>query len=162
MKYRSLLSLVNHNIELDWLKYQHLLKVKKESGNTYIFDIIRKKYILLQPEEMVRQLCIIWLIEEQGFSRNSIQVEKAISINGLSRRFDIVVYDSEIEPFILVECKSPHIKISQATFDQLAAYQSVLHAPFLFVTNGINHYIAKMNHEIKNYDFFDQVPEWSR
>ncbi len=154
------MSLINHNIDVNLLLYSDRLKIKNQGDNAYIFDIIRKKYIVLQPEEMVRQLCIQWLIENEGFNRNAIQVEKAISIQGLKRRFDIVVYDTTIRPLILVECKSPQTKIDQAVFDQLASYQYVLQAPYLLVTNGSQMYIAQMDYEAKRYVFFEEVPDW--
>ncbi len=154
------MSLIDKNIVIDFLKYRDQLKSKKENDKSYLFDPIRKKNIILQPEELVRQLCILWLINNQEIHRNAIQVEKLININGLSRRFDIVVYDKEIKPFILIECKSPTVKIKQATFDQIAMYQMALKAPFLIVTNGLDSYIAEINHEDKKYNFYPQVPEW--
>lgn len=154
------MSLTDKNILIDFLKYRDQLKSKKENDKSYLFDPIRKKNIILQPEELVRQLCILWLINNQEIHRNAIQVEKLININGLSRRFDIVVYDKEIKPFILIECKSPSVKIKQSTFDQIAMYQMALNAPFLIVTNGIDCYIAEINHDEKKYIFYNQVPEW--
>lgn len=154
------MNLLKHNLPLDWLKYRHLLQTKKENNQTFIYDLIRKKYILLQPEEIVRQLCIIWLTEEAGISRNSIQVEKSFMIHGLLRRFDIVVYNSDIQPLILIECKSPQTAITQAVFDQIAAYQYILQAPYIMVTNGNENYIARMDGETKKYIFFDKIPVW--
>lgn len=156
------MNLIKYNIPANLLQFKDRLKIKKQGDTTYIYDIIRKKYLVLQPEELVRQLCIQWLIEDQGFSRNAIQVEKSIDINGLIRRFDIVVYDHEIDPLILVECKSPQTPINQIVFDQLASYQTVLHAPFLIVTNGSHLYISQMNHETQSYRFFESIPSWHR
>ncbi|MCZ2101864.1 MAG: type I restriction enzyme HsdR N-terminal domain-containing protein [Chitinophagales bacterium] len=156
------MNLIKYNILANLLQFKDHLKIKKQGDTAYIYDIIRKKYLVLQPEELVRQLCIQWLIEDQGFSRNAIQVEKSIDINGLMRRFDIVVYDHEIDPLILVECKSPQTPINQIVFDQLASYQTVLHAPFLIVTNGSHLYISQMNHETQSYHFFESIPSWHR
>ncbi|MBK8627086.1 MAG: type I restriction enzyme HsdR N-terminal domain-containing protein [Saprospiraceae bacterium] len=135
------------------------MSTKEKGGKKYIFDNIRKKYLVLQPEEFVRQLCIAWLIHT-GINRNNIQVEKAININGLLRRFDIVVYDKSIKPYILVECKSPDVTIDQATFDQISAYQVALNAPYLMVTNGVKSYITQLNHVEKTFYFFDAMPDW--
>ncbi len=146
--------------EIDLLSFVGHLKIKEADQKKWVFDIIRKKYIILQPEEMVRQLCVHWLIHEAGFSKNLIQVEKLIVLNGLKRRFDIVVYNQDTEPFLLVECKAPDVLLNQKVFDQLAAYQTVMSAPFLMVTNGQTTYIGKMNHLSKTYDFFDGVPNW--
>lgn len=154
------MNLNNHHISLDWFRYKDHLKTKVEGDKVKIYDIIRKKYMILQPEEVVRQLCLLWLIEDQKISRNSIQVEKTIQINGLMRRFDIVVYDKSIKPYILIECKAPNIKITQTTFDQIAAYQWALHAPYLILTNSIENYIARMNTTSKCYEFFNEVPKW--
>lgn len=154
------MSLIDTNLELDLLSFRDQLTTKEQNGKVYILDIIRKKYLVLQPEEFVRQLCILWLIST-GIHRNNIQVEKTININGLKRRFDIVVYDRDIKPYILVECKSPEVLINQLTFDQISVYQMALNAPFLLVTNGAKSYLAQINHATKSYYFFDQIPIWS-
>jgi hypothetical protein len=153
------LNLADHTISLNLLQFSAELTTKEQDGKKYILDPIRKKYLVLQPEEFVRQLCIIWLIST-GIRRNQIQVEKSIKINGLYRRFDIVVYDKSVKPSILVECKAPEIKINQSTFDQIAAYQVALNAPYLVVTNGITSFVAQMKHEDKTYRFFSEVPDW--
>jgi hypothetical protein len=154
------LNLINFHIDIDLLHFKDQLITKVDHNKVKLFDIIRKKYLTLQPEEIVRQLCILWLIEDQKFSRNNIQVEKTIDIHGLQRRFDIVVYDKSIFPYILVECKAPQVKITQSTFDQISAYQWVMRAPYLMVTNGSEHYIAKMDEKNKKYEFFSEVPCW--
>ena len=137
------------------------ISTKVQNDRKYIFDPISKNYLVLQPEELVRQSCILWLID-QGFSRNRLQVEKLIKINGLSRRFDIVVYYKEVRPYILVECKAPDVRIDQSTFDQIASYQMALNAPYLMVSNGISNYLAQMNHEVKQYRFFNEIPSWEK
>lgn len=153
------MNLINYALDLDFLSYKDRLITKEQDGKMYIYDSIRKKFLVLQPEEMVRQLCILWLTCN-GIHRNSIQVEKTIKINGLPRRFDIVVYDKFIKPLILVECKAPDIVINQSTFDQISAYQFALNAPYLLLTNGVKSYITQMNHENKGYHFYDQIPDW--
>ena len=132
-----------------------------QNDRKYIFDPIRKKYLVLQQEELVRQSCILWLID-QGFSRNRLQVEKLIKIHGLTRRFDIVVYDKQVRPYILIECKAPEVRIDQSTFDQIASYQIALNAPYLMVTNGISNFIAHMDHEVQQYRFFNEIPSWEK
>jgi len=155
------LNLSDHHIELHLSDYIGNISTKVQNDRTYILDPIRKKYLVLQPEELVRQTCILWMID-QGFSRNRLQVEKLIKINGLSRRFDIVVYDKEVRPYILVECKAPDVRIDQSTFDQIASYQMALNAPYLMVSNGISNYLAQMNHEVKQYRFFNEIPSWEK
>ncbi|HQV98074.1 MAG TPA: type I restriction enzyme HsdR N-terminal domain-containing protein [Saprospiraceae bacterium] len=155
------MNLSDHHIELHLSDYIGNISTKVQNDRTYILDPIRKKYLVLQPEELVRQTCILWMID-QGFSRNRLQVEKLIKINGLSRRFDIVVYDKEVRPYILVECKAPDVRIDQSTFDQIASYQMALNAPYLMVSNGISNYLAQMNHEVKQYRFFNEIPSWEK
>lgn len=131
-------------IDIDLHKYSKELKIKKENGVIYIFDLIRKKHLVLQPEELVRQLMVLHLISI-GYPKEKIQVEKGLNINGLKRRFDIVVYDKDINPFLLVECKSHKIKITQEAFDQIAQYNIALQAPFLLVTNGVQTYCCALD-----------------
>ena len=155
------MNLSDHHIELHLSDYIGNISTKVQNDRTYILDPIRKKYLVLQPEELVRQSCILWLIG-QGFSRNRLQVEKLIMINGLTRRFDIVVYDKQVRPYILVECKAPDVRIDQTTFDQIASYQMALNAPYLMVSNGISNYLAQMNHEVQQYRFFNEIPSWEK
>jgi hypothetical protein len=125
-----------------------------------MYDGIRKKYVVLQPEEFVRQLVIVWLIHDQKVHRNRIQVEKELMINGLRRRFDIIVYDRNIQPHVLIECKAPDIALNQAVFDQVAVYNMVVHAPFLLVTNGVRAFLASMQHQSLSYTFHNKWPSW--
>lgn len=152
------MSLIEKKINIDLLHWKNELIISQKEGKTFVLDPIRKKKILLQPEELVRQLMIQWLIQNTEFKRNNIQVEKLIKINQLSRRFDIVVYDKNIQPYILIECKAPDIRISQSTFDQVAVYNMALSAPFLIVTNGLETYCAIMDHINKSYVFMDEIP----
>ena len=155
------MNLSDHHIELHLSDYIGNISTKVQNDRKYIFDPIRKKYLVLQQEELVRQSCILWLID-QGFSRNRLQVEKLIKIHGLTRRFDIVVYDKQVRPYILVECKAPDVRIDQSTFDQIASYQMALNAPYLMVSNGISNYLAQMNHEVQQYRFFNEIPSWEK
>jgi len=152
------LSLIENKINIDLLHWKNELIISQKEGKTFVLDPIRKKKILLQPEELVRQLMIHWLIDKTNFNRNNIQVEKLIKINNLSRRFDIVVYDKNTQPYILIECKAPDIRISQSTFDQIAVYNMALSAPYLIITNGLDTFCTKMDHINKSYVFFDEIP----
>lgn len=134
--------------------------ISEKDGKKLIYDPIRKKNVLLQPEEFVRQLLIRWLTEEGNIHKNRIQVEKMLMLNGLTRRFDVVVYDPYVQPYILIECKAPEVLVNQTTFDQIAMYNMKLEAPYLIVTNGVKTYFAKMDHICQKYHFFDQVPLW--
>lgn len=153
--------LSDYDLDLGLLSYSDRLKIRSEGNERYIFDIIRKRYLAFQPEEFVRQLFIHWLLEDRKIPRNLIQLEKKIDINGLYRRFDLIVYDRQIHPLILIECKAPEIKITQDAFDQIAAYQTIIQAPYLIVTHGISSYIAEMSEGVEGYHFLNTVPTWS-
>jgi len=134
-------------------------QLKKQTDKVYIFDIIRKKFVVLTPEEWVRQHTLRYLIEEKKYPQNLIAVEKQLKINQTKRRFDIVVFNKNMQPEILVECKAPNIKITQITFDQANQYNWLLKAPYLFLTNGLKHYICQINFDENNYRFLPELPE---
>ena len=135
-------------------------RLKNSENNTHIFDVIRKKFVVLQPEEWVRQHCIQFLINEKNFPVSLINVEKVVQINGLNKRYDIVVYNSDGSIYLIVECKAPRVKISQSAFDQIARYNLALKASCLMVTNGLNHYFCTMDHNLGIYNFFKELPSY--
>ena len=145
-------------INLNLPKYSY--KVKNRENKTYIFDIIRKKYILLTPEEWVRQHFVNYLIANKNYPKSHIALEKQMKINNLVKRTDILVFNNSGNPHIIVECKSPGIKISQNTFDQIARYNMKLDADYLIVTNGIQHYYCKINHVKEAYEFLEDLPDY--
>jgi hypothetical protein len=134
------------------------LNIKTEDGKKYIWDEIRKKWYVLQPEEFVRQLVIKYLIHTEQFNKNKIQLEKGFIINGLEKRFDILVYDNDFNPYLLVECKRPEIKVDQKVFDQISVYNIALKVPYLLVTNGPESYCCEINFEDKSYSFMKKLP----
>ena len=144
-------------IDINLHKYKDQLKIKKEGKTVLIFDLIRKKYLVLQPEELVRQLLVLHLIEI-GYPIEKIQVEKGLNINGLRRRFDIVVYDKNFLPYLLIECKSHTVPISQDTFDQIANYNIELRAPYLLVSNGVQTFCCGLDFESKKITHLQTVP----
>lgn len=146
-------------IDINLHTYKERVKIKKEKGAVYILCAIRKKYLVLQPEELVRQLLIQFLIVK-GYPIEKIQVEKGINVNGLYRRFDIIVYDQEFQPYLLIECKSHTVKIDQQTFDQIASYNFALKAPFLMVCNGVQTYCCKLDFNTKKIDHLTFIPEY--
>ncbi len=123
------------------------------NGMTELWDGVRKKYILLQPEELLRQLVVQWFIHDLNLSCHKIQVEKQFKVNGRIKRFDIVVYDSDVKPYILVECKSHNEPIDQKVFDQISVYQSAIAAPYLLLTNGIHSYLFTKDETLQKYIF---------
>lgn len=137
-------------------------KIKKVGEKYYIFDTIRKKDILLTPEEWVRQHFIRFLLEEKGYKASLLAVEKEIKVNNLKKRFDILVFNNKGEHEIIVECKAPQIKITQAVFDQIARYNLKLNAKYLVVTNGLEHYYCKMDTVNQRYIFLKELPKYQK
>jgi hypothetical protein len=135
-------------------------RFKNSENKVAIFDEIRKKFIILTPEEWVRQHVVQFLLQEKNYPKSYINVEKLIKISDLNKRYDIVVYQPNGELFLLIECKAPDVKISQQTFDQIARYNLVLKAKYLMVTNGLNHYFCQMDFENEKYVFLKELPEF--
>lgn len=137
-------------------------RFKNTENKVSIFDVIRKKFIILQPEEWVRQHCVHYLINEKNYPKSLINVEKELNINGLKKRYDIVIFNSDGSILLIVECKSYDIIINQDTFDQIARYNLALNAEFLMVTNGINHYYCQMDTEAERYQFLRDIPNYKK
>ncbi|MEQ8244914.1 type I restriction enzyme HsdR N-terminal domain-containing protein [Fulvivirga sp.] len=135
--------------------------IRKNEGKIEIFDIIRKKYIKLLPEEWVRQHVVHYLINELKYPKSLIKVESGLSYNKLEKRTDILVYNSSGICEMLVECKSFKVKISQSAFDQLAVYNTSFQSKYLLITNGINHFCCLRNEDGK-YSFLDNIPEYKK
>ncbi|MCL9808716.1 type I restriction enzyme HsdR N-terminal domain-containing protein [Flavobacterium luminosum] len=138
----------------------YTFRFKNSENKVAIFDEIRKKFVILTPEEWVRQHVIRYLLEEKKYSKSYINVEKTISINGLTKRYDVVVFKPDGKIFLLVECKAPEVTISQNTFDQIARYNLTLESEYLMVTNGLNHYFCEMDFENERYDFLRELPNF--
>jgi hypothetical protein len=152
------LSFKNYRLNIDLLSLHENVQITQKGDKMYIRDIIRKKNLILKPEELVRQILILHLIQNIKISIGQIQVEKKLNINGLLRRFDVVVYDKDVKPYILIECKASSVKISQQTFDQVAAYNFAVQAPFIIVSNGQETYCAWVDHDTKSYAFLSEIP----
>ena len=135
-------------------------RFKNNENKVSIFDEIRKKFIILTPEEWVRQHVVQFLLEEKKYPKPLINVEKVLKVNGLRKRYDVVVFNSDGSIFILIECKAPQIKITQTTFDQIARYNMILKATYLMVTNGLNHYFCQMDFENERYNFLKELPDF--
>jgi hypothetical protein len=142
--------------ELNFPKYS--FRFKNSENKSAIFDDIRKKFVILTPEEWVRQHVVKYLLTEKNYPVSLTNVEKVIKVNNLVKRYDVVVYNSDGSIFLLVECKAPHIKITQETFDQIAQYNLTLKAEYLMLTNGINHYYCIMDFINQRYVFLEELP----
>lgn len=139
---------------------EYFFRFKKIDDKLFIFDEIRKKFVALQPEEWVRQHVIRFLIEEKKVPKSLINVEKEITINGLAKRYDIVVFSRNGNILLAVECKAPTIQISQTVFDQIARYNLMLKSEILMITNGLNHYFCQMDYEKGKYLFLKELPKY--
>ncbi|WP_306568131.1 type I restriction enzyme HsdR N-terminal domain-containing protein [Flavobacterium lindanitolerans] len=136
-------------------------RFRNKEGRISIFDEIRKKFIILTPEEWVRQNVVQYLLQEKKYPKSYINVEKVIKINGLVKRYDVVVFQPNGKLFLLVECKSTDIVINQTTFDQIARYNMVLESEYLMVTNGLNHYFCQMDYQNEKYNFLKELPAFN-
>lgn len=139
----------------------YTFRFKNSENKVAIFDEIRKKFIILTPEEWVRQHVVRYLLEEKNYPKSYINVEKIIKINGLIKRYDVVIFNPDGSIFLLVECKAPAVAISQNTFDQIARYNMSLNAVHMMVTNGLNHYFCQMDYEQEKYFFLEDLPEYT-
>ena len=145
-------------IRLNFPEYQ--FRFKNSENKVAIFCEIRKKFIILKPEEWVRQNVVQYLLLEKKYPKSLINVEKSLKINGLIKRYDVVVFNNDGSINVLIECKSTNIKISQTVFDQIARYNMTLKANFLMVTNGLNHYFCEMDFENEKYSFLESLPNY--
>ncbi|MCM4154589.1 type I restriction enzyme HsdR N-terminal domain-containing protein [Gramella sp. AN32] len=137
-------------------------RFKNNQNKIAIFDDLRKKFVILTPEEWVRQHCVQFLKNEKNYPKSLINVEKQLKLGDLTKRYDIVVFEPEGNVNLIVECKAPKVKITQHTFDQIARYNSTLKANFLMITNGIEHFFCKMDFEAETYIFLKDLPEFNR
>ncbi len=137
----------------------YTFRFKSNENKPLIFDEIRKKFVVLTPEEWVRQHTLHFLLTEKKYPASHINVEKQIKLHSTIKRYDIVVYNSDGSIHLIVECKAPKIGIDQKVFDQIARYNFVLNASYLMVTNGLEHYYCQMDFNAEKYLFLEDLPE---
>lgn len=125
-----------------------------------IFCTIRKKNLVLTPEEGVRQNFINYLITQKNYPKSLISVEGEIKVNNLRKRYDILVWDRDLEPFMLIECKAPSIKITQQTLDQVSIYSQSIDAKYFLLTNGGETFCMKKDDFKKIYALEEEIPEF--
>lgn len=133
---------------------------KNEKGVTYIFDEIRKKWLLLTPEEWVRQHIVFYLVDQKGFPASLIGIEKSIVINTRKKRFDIVCFNNRAEPILIVECKAPEIKLSRNTIEQVNRYNEVIGAAIMMITNGMDTFLMKKNSSNNIISYLNDIPHY--
>ena len=144
--------------ELNFQSYA--FRLKSSENKTLIFDIIRKKYVILTPEEWVRQHVVLFLMNEKKYPISLISVEKQLKINSIVKRTDIIVFNNKGTPEILIECKAPSVSISQDTFDQVARYNLTAKSSYIMVTNGLNHYFCQIDAKNETYVFLKDIPNY--
>ncbi|MCX6218086.1 type I restriction enzyme HsdR N-terminal domain-containing protein [Spirosoma sp.] len=133
-------------------------KIKQVEGKPYIFDSLRRKYVRLSPEEWVRQHIVNLLLTHYGYPKALIRTEGGLVLNQTQKRTDVVVFDRQGQPFLVVECKAPHIPLTQSVFDQIARYNHVHKAPFVVISNGLTHYCCGIDHTTADIRFLDDFP----
>ncbi len=135
------------------------VSVKTKDQKHYIFDIIRKKYLVITPEEWVRQHIIHFLVYHKNYSKPLISTEKGLQYNKLAKRSDILTFSKDGNPFLLIECKAPSVKITDKVFEQVSVYNQSIKAPYIAVSNGLSTYICAIDFNTNNYSFLDDFPQ---
>lgn len=135
-------------------------KLKEDKGGVKIFDIIRRSFVKLTPEEWVRQHFLNYLIDSKSYPRGLIQIEKEIKIDSLKRRPDLVVCDKSGRAILIAEFKSTKVGIDEDVFFQIALYNKKLHVPYLVLSNGLDHYCARIDHDTGKIFFLDEIPDY--
>jgi hypothetical protein len=149
-------------LQLDFLQFEPNLRLSQREGANFIFDPIRRKHVALTPEELLRQLVLLYLLENKSYPANRIRSEIGLTLNKRPKRCDIAVFDADLKPWLIVECKSPKVALNDATFEQLARYNLQFRAPFLAVTNGLASYCCALDFEQEKFSFLADFPEYQR
>ncbi len=144
-------------IQLDYSGIE--LKLKRVEDKTFVFDSFRKKWIVLTPEEHVRQMLLQFLIRKMNYPQSLLSVEKKVLVGKTTKRFDVVVYHRKHEPWMLIECKEPETEITQATFFQLLNYQQTINARYWVMTNGHQTFCADAKDKNK-VEWMGKLPEY--
>ncbi len=136
------------------------VKVTEKDGKRLIFDPLRRKYIILTPEEWVRQHFTNYLINEKNYPKELVANEQTISLNGTTKRCDTIVYNRFLEPLMVLEYKSPAITVKRAVFDQITRYNVSLRVRYLIVSNGLQHFCCKIDYLTQSYTFLESIPDY--
>lgn len=139
---------------------EYPLRIRSENGKTAVFDIVRKKFVALTPEEWVRQHFIHFLIHEKHYPHTLIAVEKQLKENGMLRRFDLLACNRKGEPFLIAEFKAPGVNITQQTFDQAVRYNMSLKVRYIVVSNGLKHFACEVLYEKNSFIFLKEIPQF--
>lgn len=123
------------------------LKIRENGSQQEVFDPVRQKWVVMTPEEHVRQVFILYLLNVKKFPLSHLSVEHAVTVNGMTQRYDLVVFDDELQPYMVVECKAPYVKLTQQVVEQAGRYNAVLRAPLVCVTNGVERKLFRIDFE---------------
>ena len=134
------------------------IRLERRDGRLFIWDFVRRRWMMLTPEEWVRQHFSHWMTEHLGYPLARLGHEISLEQNGMQRRADAVFYDREGLPLVIVEFKAPHISISQKTFDQISRYNMVLQVPYLIISNGLQHFCLHVRED--GLEFLREIPRY--
>ena len=144
---------------IDLLTLQSGIRISKDDkGVAMVFDPVRRKNVRATPEEIVRQLWIIYFLENLKLSPKLIAVERSFNILGKQRRFDLVIFDKTAKPVLLAEFKAPEVQVTQLTFDQIGHYNMELRVPYALVSNGSQHYCFIIDDDRRGFEFLEDIP----
>lgn len=135
-------------------------KISTRDGKSVIFDVIRRRYVALTPEEWVRQHFVHFLMERKGYPKALLANEVQVTLNGTRKRCDTVLYGRDLTARMIVEYKAPEVEITQAVFDQVMRYNMVLRVDYLVVSNGLRHYCCRMDYARGAYRFLREIPRY--
>jgi hypothetical protein len=136
----------------------YTLETKVINSKEYLFDELRKKWVLMTPEEVVRQNCWKYLHLQKNYPKSLFVIEKQISVNGLAKRFDLLIYNNDGKPEMIIECKKPSLKIDDNVLNQILSYQSKLNARYLLISNGLESYCLHVNLRTNKVDYLKEIP----
>ena len=136
------------------------IKLREHNGQRQIFDALRRRYVALTPEEWVRQHFVHFLIEHKGYPKGLLANEVELRIGEKKLRCDSILYNKELQPQMIIEYKAPHIELTQRVFDQITAYNFLLHVDYLIISNGMQHYCCRMDYENREYFFLRNIPDY--
>lgn len=136
------------------------LRIRSITGDYEVWDVVRKKWVVLTPEEWVRQHLIHYMNKERGCSLSLMAVEKSLRYNGLIRRADLVVYNSSAQPLLLAECKAPEVAMNQQVFDQVAMYNRVIGVEYVLITNGLHTSCCRVPSNSEKMEWLPDIPSF--
>ena len=138
------------------------LTIVRRNGHPCVFDILRRRYIKITPEEWVRQHFVHYLIHHKGYPQELLANEISLTLGATTKRCDTVLYDRQARPCMIIEYKAPHVLLSQRVFDQISRYNIAFHVDYLLVSNGLQHYCCRMDYTMNTYAFLTEIPDYGQ